>query len=162
MCIRDSCMSRACPAAHSSSTVLPMPASPCRTSTLLSPSRTAASTPASAVVSVVRSSSSLIAQSSRCDGASHLGRPSPQGGIRPSSRTCHRGTSRSGPEGPAAKRGGRSGARFGLPDERELQQRLTIPIVATPLFRVTGRSDRTKATFPAGGPACSRKPVSLG
>ena len=92
-------MSTACPAAHSSSTVLPMPASPRSTSAPLSPSRTAASTPSSAAVSGARSSNSLIAQSSRRgrDGPAASGRPSPQGGARPSSLTCHQGTSRSQP-----------------------------------------------------------------
>ncbi len=123
---RASCMSCACPAARSSSTVFPMPASPRRTSTPLSPSRTAASTASSAAVSMARSSSSLIAQPS-CHGRGGPASPSrssPLGGIRPSSLTCHRRTSRSRPpEGPARQRGERTGDRFGLPDER-------IPVTA--------------------------------
>src|SRR5438105_14556534 len=54
-------ISSACPAAQSSSAVLPTPASPRSTSTPLSPSRTAASTPSSEPVSTARPSNALIA-----------------------------------------------------------------------------------------------------
>src|SRR6185437_13393749 len=65
----------ACPAAHSSSAVLPIPASPLSTSTTLSPSRTAAGTPSTAAVSAARSSNALIAQPSRPPAATSRATP---------------------------------------------------------------------------------------
>ena len=74
---RATCMSPACPAAQSSSAVLPTPASPRSTSTPLSPSRTAASTPPNAPVSTARPSNALIALPSSALGRNGRSFPGP-------------------------------------------------------------------------------------